>query len=55
MLIRDRLSEALLNPRKNGFFKVSEEKLEKAEKCCEGYKAFRDSAKTCLLYTSRCV
>ena len=40
------LSEALLNPRKNGFFKVSEEKLEKADKFCEGYKAFLDSAKT---------
>ena len=40
------LSEALLNPRKNGFFAVSDEKIEKADKFCEGYKAFLDSAKT---------
>ena len=34
------LSEMLLNPRKNGFFKVTDEKIEKADKFCEGYKAF---------------
>ena len=40
------LSEMLLNPRKNGFFKVTDEKIEKADKFCEGYKAFLNSAKT---------
>ena len=40
------LSEMLLNPRKNGFFKVTDEKIEKAAKFCEGYKAFLNSAKT---------
>ena len=35
------LSEMLLNPRKNGFFKVTDEKIEKADKFCD-----------CLLYTS---
>lgn len=40
------LSEMLFNPRKNGFFKVTDEKIEKADKFCEGYKAFLNSAKT---------
>lgn len=40
------LSQALLNPRKNGFFKVNDEKIEKADKFCEGYKDFLNTAKT---------
>lgn len=40
------LAKALLNPRKNGFFKVTDDKLKKADKFCEGYKAFLNSAKT---------
>ena len=40
------LAAELLNPRKNGFFQVTDEQIEKADEFCEGYKAFLDAAKT---------
>lgn len=40
------LSEMLLNPRKNGFFSVTDDIIKKADKFGEGYKAFLDDAKT---------
>ncbi len=42
----DALCEELLINRKNGFFDVTEQQLKKADKFCEGYKDFLDSAKT---------
>ena len=40
------LAAELLNPRKNGFFQVTDEQIEKADEFCEGYKVFLDAAKT---------
>lgn len=40
------LAQELLNPRRNGYFQVTDEKIAKADKFCEGYKAFLDAAKT---------
>lgn len=40
------LAAELLNPRKNGFFQVTDEQIEKADEFSEGYKAFLDAAKT---------
>lgn len=40
------LREALLRKPKNGGIKLSEQEIKKAEKYCEGYKAFLDAAKT---------
>ena len=40
------LAAELLNPRKNGFFKVTDEVIAEADAFCEGYKAFLDAAKT---------
>lgn len=40
------LAEELLNPRKNGFFRVTDEEIAKADEFCEGYKDFLNAAKT---------
>ena len=40
------LAQELLNPRKNGFFKVTDEEICLADQFNEGYKAFLDAAKT---------
>lgn len=42
----EKLSEKLLSKRKNGALKMSDEKLKKADKFCEGYKDFLNAAKT---------
>ena len=42
----EELSQFLLKDRKNGFFKVSQEELEKADEFSEGYKSFLDESKT---------
>ncbi len=41
-----KLTEELLVSRKNGCFKVSEEELNTADRYCEGYKGFMNTAKT---------
>ena len=40
------LAQELLNPRKNAFFKVTDEQIAAADAFNEGYKAFLDAAKT---------
>ena len=40
------LAKELLNPRKNGFFNVTDEQIAAADAFSEGYKAFLDAAKT---------
>lgn len=42
----EELSEMLLTERKNGYFKVSREEIEKADEFNEGYKTFLDESKT---------
>lgn len=49
----DRLREALLINRKNGFFSVTDEQVKEADKYCEEYKEFLDLCKTereCVVY-----
>ncbi len=41
-----KLAEKLLINRKNGFFSVTDEQIEKADKFCEGYKKFLGASKT---------
>ena len=40
------LAAELLNPRKNGFFQVTDEQIAEADTFNEGYKAFLNAAKT---------
>lgn len=42
----EKLAEKLLSDKKNGGLRLSEEKLKKADKFCEGYKSFLNTAKT---------
>ncbi|MGN0594626.1 MAG: aminopeptidase [Hominimerdicola sp.] len=42
----EKLAEKLLTKKKNGAFTLSDEKIKKADKFCEGYKEFLDNAKT---------
>ena len=42
----EKLAEKLLSKKKNGVLRTSDEKLKKADKFCEGYKDFLNSAKT---------
>ena len=42
----EKLAEKLLSDKKNGGLRLSEEKLKKADKFCEGYKSFLNKAKT---------
>ena len=42
----EKLAEKLLSDKKNGGLRLSEEKIKKADKFCEGYKSFLNTAKT---------
>src|SRR5574344_1612172 len=41
-----KLKEKLLESKKNGFLRMSDEQVKKCDKFCEGYKKFLDIAKT---------
>ncbi|WP_419196133.1 aminopeptidase [Caproiciproducens galactitolivorans] len=41
-----KMSDELLLDRKNGYFKVEDEKVQKADEFCKGYKKFLDASKT---------
>ena len=45
-LTGEELSKLLLKDKKNGFFKVSKEEIEKADEFSEGYKVYLDEGKT---------
>lgn len=42
----EKLADKLLSHKENGILRLSDEKLKKADKFCEGYKAFLDVGKT---------
>ena len=42
----EKLAEKLLSDKKNGGLRLSEEKIKKADKFCEGYKSFLNTAQS---------
>ena len=49
----EKLAEKLLSDKKNGGLRLSEEKLKKADKFCEGYKSFLNLQKQSVRLLSR--